>query len=71
MILALTDFSIPFAVEINACDNVVGAILMQEGRPLAYIGQGLAPKHLGLSVYDKELIVVLVATLFGEQSLCD
>lgn len=34
---------------------------MQEGKPLAYISQGLAPKHLGLSVYDKELIAVLVA----------
>ena len=33
---------------------------MQEARPLAYISQALAPKHLALSVYDKELIVVLV-----------
>jgi len=33
---------------------------MQEGRPLAFISQALAPKHLGLSVYDKELLVVLI-----------
>ena len=58
--LALPDFSKTFVVETDACDSGVGAMLMQEGRPLAYISQGLAPKHLGLSVYDKELIVVLV-----------
>ena len=60
-ILALPDFSKQFVVETYACDNGVGAVLMQEGKPLAYISQGLAPKHLGLSVYDKELIAVLVA----------
>ena len=60
LILALPDFSKPFVVETDACDSGVGAVLMQEGRPLAYISQGLAPKHLGLSVYNKELIVVLV-----------
>ena len=56
-VLALPDFSKPFVVETNACDNGVRAVLMQEGRPLAYISQGLAPK---LSAYDKELIAVLV-----------
>ena len=39
----------------------VGAVLAQEGRPIAFLSQVLAPKHLGLSIYDKELIVVLMA----------
>lgn len=34
---------------------------MQGGRPLAFINQALAPKDLGLSVYDKELLAVLIA----------
>lgn len=59
-VLAFPDFSKTFVVETDACDSGVGAVLMQEGRPLAYISQGLAPRHLGLSVYDKELIAVLV-----------
>jgi len=59
-VLAFLDFSKTFVVETDACDSGVGAVLIQEGRPLAYISQGVASKHLGLSVYDRELIVVLV-----------
>jgi len=47
-------------VETDACDSGAGVVLMQEGWPLACISQGLAPKHLGLSVYEKELIAMLV-----------
>ena len=60
-ILALFDFSKAFVVETNAIDLGVGAVLMQEGKSLAYLNQALAPKRLGLSVYDKELLAVLVA----------
>ena len=49
-ILALPDFSKPFVLEIDACDSGVGAVLMQEGRSLAYISQAPDPKHLGLSM---------------------
>lgn len=36
-------------------------MLSQEGRPVAYLSQSLAPRHLGLSIYDKELLTVLMA----------
>lgn len=36
-------------------------MLIQEGRPLAFISQALSQRHLGLSVYDKELLAVLGA----------
>lgn len=58
--MALLDFTKPFILEIDAGDEGVGAVLMQEGKPLAFISHAFAPKHLGLSVYDKELIAVLV-----------
>jgi len=60
-ILALPDFSRPFILETNACELGVGAVLVQEGKPLAFLSQALAPKHLGLSIYDKELLAVLIA----------
>ena len=36
-------------------------MLTQEERPLLTLVIALAPKHLGLSVYNKELLVVLGA----------
>ena len=42
---------------------------MQEGRPLAFISQALAPKYRGLSVYDKELLAVLIAVEKWRHSL--
>ena len=59
--LGLPNFSKSFVVEIDACDNGVGAVLMQEGRPIAFLRQALAPRHEGLSIYEKEFVVVLLA----------
>ena len=60
-ILTLPDFNKPFNLETGACDTRVGVVLVQEGRPIAFLSQALAPKHLGLSIYDKELKTVLMA----------
>ena len=57
----LLDFSKAFVLETNACGKRVGAVLMQEGRPLAFISQALASRHEGLSIYEKELLAVLIA----------
>ena len=48
-------------METEAYETRVGAVLVQEGRPLAFLSQALTPKHLGLSIYNKELIAVLMA----------
>lgn len=40
----------------------IGAVLMQQGRPLIYLSKGLAPKHQGLSTYEKELLAIVMAT---------
>jgi hypothetical protein len=60
-VLALPDFSQPFALETDACDNGVGAVLMQQGHPLAFISKALGPKNKGLSTYEKEYLAILVA----------
>ena len=59
-VLGLLDFSKPSMMETDACGIGIGAVLMQEGRPLAFISQVFASKHLGLSIYEKELLAVLM-----------
>lgn len=36
--------------------------MMQEGMSIAYLSKALAQKHLGLITYEKELLVVIIAT---------
>lgn len=60
-ILAMPDFSKPFAIETDACSNGIGAVLLQQGHPLAYISKTLGPKTAGLSTYEKEYLAILLA----------
>jgi len=48
-------------LETNACDTRVGAVLSQEGRSLAFFSKALGVKHLGLSIYEKEYLTILMA----------
>lgn len=34
---------------------------MQSGHPIAFISKGLAPRHMALSVYEKELLALVFA----------
>lgn len=38
-VLALPDFALPFVIETEVCDDGLGAVLMQQGRPLAYLSK--------------------------------
>lgn len=59
-VLALPKFSLPFTVETDACDSGVGAVLLQQGKPIVFISKGLNGQHLLLSTYEKELLAILL-----------
>jgi len=52
-VLALPNFSEPFTLETDACDSGVGAVLMQNNRPIAFFSKSLAASHQHLSIYEK------------------
>jgi len=60
-VLALPDFTQPFILETDACGSGIGAVLMQSGRPLAFLSKCLGPKAAAQSVYEKEALAMLEA----------
>jgi hypothetical protein len=60
-VLALLDFSQPFCVETDASYMGIGAVLMQNKHPIAFISKHLGPRLRGLSTYEKEYIAILLA----------
>ena len=60
-VLALPDFSQPFVVETDASQTGIGAVLMQNHRPIAYISKALPLRKRGLSVYERELWALIHA----------
>ncbi|GJY83879.1 retrotransposon-related protein [Tanacetum coccineum] len=60
-VLQLPNFNVPFVVETDASGIGIGAVLQQNGHPVAYLSKTLAPKHHSLSAYEKELLAVIMA----------
>lgn len=60
-VLALPDFNLPFVVETDACDSGIGAVLMQNDRPIAFLSKALSEAHKTLSIYEKEFLALIMA----------
>ena len=57
-VLILTDLSKSFVVQCDACGNSIGAVLMQNGRVVAYESRILHGAEKNLQVCEKKLLAV-------------
>ena len=57
-VLILPDFSLPFVIECDATRSCIGAVLMQQQRPLAFFSQVLKGRFLLMSTYEELLALV-------------
>ena len=60
-VLAQPDFSLPFEVVADACGFGIGAVLLQEGRPIAFESRGMTSAECNYHIGEQELLGVVHA----------
>ena len=57
----MPDFTQPFEVITDASDFVLGAVLVQDGHPIAYESRKLIPAEINYTVTEKEMLASIHA----------
>jgi len=61
LVLTPPDFSIPFVLKTDASGIAMGAVLMQNNKPIAYFSKQFTPKLQRASTYTRELHAIMAA----------
>jgi hypothetical protein len=59
VILELPDFTTTFVLKCDAFGKGIGAVLIQDGKPLGFSSKQISERHLGKSTYEKEMLDIL------------
>lgn len=56
--LALPDFTVPFIIQTDASGEGIGAVLTQNGRPIAFMSRSLGVAKKNWSTYAREMLAI-------------
>ena len=59
--LAMPNFNEPFIIESDASGDSIGAILSQQGRPIAFMSRALGTTKWSWSTYAREMLAIIQA----------
>jgi hypothetical protein len=59
--LAMSNFNDSFIIETDASGDGIGAVLTQQGRPIAFMSHALGISKQAWSIYAKEMLAIIEA----------